>query len=696
MEKSSEGKKRFLQEALHHRVETIKIIEQRERSSYWNQGVMRNYLAEIESELADLADDKEYKKKTLNEAAVDKEAALRLCSKGMLLYEKAGSVSLFASLGQFQYEHGNLLSRLHGITGDVEHLRKAAEALEESAISFQKLDQMSRIAECYWKVAQTYDTLGEHSKAAERFNAAAQSYKCAAERIPQLNRLYKEHASYMQAWSEIEKAKFHHARQEHGVAKEHFEKAANLHEMLEQWSYLAPNYYAWVKVEQAEELSREEKSEKAISAFEEAAKLFMETRESLQTQLGKIEDPDEKQMATNIAGATDLRHEYCIARITLEEAKILDKEGDHYSSADKYGMAAENFDKICQRLASEQEQKECKFIISLSRAWQKMMQAEAEASPALYMDASELFEEAKAYGSNEKTRMLALGHSHVCRALEAGARFVDTRDMKFHATAVQHLESAADYYMKAGLENYSEYAKATGLLFDAYVYMDNAKKESDPEKKARLYILTEKVLQASSNYYTKAEHVGRSEQVMRLFQRVKEERELAVSLAEVFRAPIIVSTTSFFSPTPTFERAVGLEPFEHADVKANIAIRQKKVKLGDSFDLRIELANAGKGSALLTKIVEAIPAGFELLEQPEPYTVEDSCLNLKGKRLDPLNTMEIRLVVRPKTQGVFTLKPKILYLDENSEHRSHEPSSTNITVIKDLGIRGWIKGETSD
>ena len=50
-------------------------------------------------------------------------------------------------------------------------------------------------------------------------------------------------------------------------------------------------------------------------------------------QLSKIEDNDEKQMATGIIKASDLRKEYCEARIVLEEAKILDKKGDHFASS---------------------------------------------------------------------------------------------------------------------------------------------------------------------------------------------------------------------------------------------------------------------------------------------------------------------------------------------------------------------------
>jgi tetratricopeptide (TPR) repeat protein len=530
-------------------------------------------------------------------------------------------------------------------------------------------------------------------KAAENFNLALDNYKSAGEKIPQLRDFYQDKALYMQAWAEIEKARHHHERQEYGLAKGHFEKAADLHKLLKQWGYLAPNYSAWANVEQAEDLSRKEQCEEAIQAFEQAVKLFNETKKSLKNELNKIEDPDEKQMANSMVKATDIRYEYCIARIALEEAKILDKKGDHYSSSEKYGSAAQTFEGISQTSETEQERREFGFIISLSRAWQKMTSAEAEALPTLYAEASQLFEKAKEFSPNEQAKMLVLGHSRFCKALEEGTRFADTRDVTMHANATKYLESAANYYVNAGFQKASEYAKAMQLLFDAYAQMDNAKRESDPEKKAKLYMMAEKVLQTSAGSFMKAEHPEKRERVLRLLEKVQEERELAVSLTEVLHAPSIVSSTTVFTtPTPTHEEAVGSERFEHADIQANIIVRQRELKVGESLDLEIELVNAGKGAALITKITEVIPKGFELKEKPENYRVEDSYINMKGKRLDPLKMEEVKIVLTPKVQGEFPLKPTILYLDENGKYKTHEPEPVTITV-RELGIKGWLKGE---
>jgi hypothetical protein len=322
-----------------------------------------------------------------------------------------------------------------------------------------------------------------------------------------------------------------------------------------------------------------------------------------------------------------------------------------------------------------------------------MTQAEAEASPTLYAEASLLFERAKEYCPNERAKMLVLGHSRFCKALEEGTKFTDTRDVTMHATATKYLESASNYYVSAGFQKASEYAKATQLLFDAYARTDSAKRESDPEKKAKLYVMAEKILQTSAGCFMKAEHPEKRERVLRMLDKVKEERELALTLIEVLHAPSIVSSTAVFTtPTPSREEAVGSERFEQADIQANLIVRQKELKVGEPFNLEIELVNAGKGPALLVKVNKLIPEGFDLTEKPETYRVEDSYIDMKGKRLGPLKTEELRLILKPKVHGTFALKPTILYLDENGKYKSHEPESVTI-IVKELGIKGWIKGE---
>ena len=696
IETNREEKKRFLEQALQHRKEGAARTEQITPFNYWNRGYQQAAVARIKSDLAEVAEDNDAEKSLLQEAALAMDGGLKLMIEEVIFFESERPNLTYtgrALLGVWQSGYGELLNRLHRLTLNRDYLENAVEAFREAIEQYQKFNLRSRMAECYWKIAQAYGGMDEHSNASQYFSSASNEYKGAAESIPQLKGFYQDHACYMAAWSEIEKAKHHHKRQEYGLAMEHFQNAANMHKSLKQWSYLAPNYSAWAQVERAEELSRKDQCEEAHQAFEQATRLFEESKKSIQDGLVKIEDADEKQMATQLINATGIRREYCKARIDIEEAKILDKKGDHCASSEKYCSAATTLQKITQTAESEQEKKEFSLITTLSQAWAKMTLAEAQESPNLYMEAGQLFEQAKELSPDEKTRMLASGHSRFCRALEAGTRFADTKDKVLHAAFMENLENASNYYVRAGFRTASEYAKATRLLFDAYVHMDNAQKEGDPEKKAKIYTMADKILQTSASSFMKAEHPEKREQVQRLLEKVKEEQELALSLSDVLHAPSIISTTTAFStPIPTKEEAVGLERFEHADVQANLIIRQKELKIGENLSVELELVNAGKGSALLIKVTEIVPKGFDVAEKSENCRVEDSYINLKGKRLDPLKTEEVELVLKPTLQGTFSLKPTVLYLDEDGEYKSHEPEPA-VIVVKELGIKGWLKGE---
>jgi KaiC/GvpD/RAD55 family RecA-like ATPase len=153
-------------------------------------------------------------------------------------------------------------------------------------------------------------------------------------------------------------------------------------------------------------------------------------------------------------------------------------------------------------------------------------------------------------------------------------------------------------------------------------------------------------------------------------------------LNEVLYDPPAVAAGSFRAPTPTYEKAVGLERFEHADVQAKVAIQKRGLKVGENFNLKVELVNAGKVPALLTKIEGAVPDGFESVAEPETYVLEDCDLNLKGRRLGPLAVEEVCMVLRPLKKGEFVASPRILYVDESGQQITFEPEPVTIEVTQ--------------
>ncbi|NIM44070.1 MAG: hypothetical protein GTO54_00280, partial [Nitrososphaeria archaeon] len=258
-------------------------------------------------------------------------------------YDKRGVVYDFAAVSRFQDNYEVILSRLYEVTNEPEYLRRAIEISRKAIESASKADMPSRIAESNWKIAKTYDILGEHIESANNFRQASESYVRAAEKIPQLKDFYQDLATYMKAWSEIERARQHHKEKKYGMAKDRYEKAAELHKATERWSYLSSNYLAWARLEEAEDLSRSEQTQESRDIFQQAASLFSEARESIKNKLKTIETGEERRIAEGLVKASDVRREYCLGRMALEEARILDRQGDHLASSRRYGQATERF-----------------------------------------------------------------------------------------------------------------------------------------------------------------------------------------------------------------------------------------------------------------------------------------------------------------------------------------------------------------
>jgi uncharacterized repeat protein (TIGR01451 family) len=615
-----------------------------------------------------------------------------------------------------------IMTHLYEVTKNPEHLKKAIEIWQKEIGSASERNMVNRIAELYWEIAKAQDMLGEHLDATESFKLASENYSKTAEEIPHLRDFYEEYASYMLAWSEFEKAKQCHAEKRFLQALEHYKNTAEIYKSTERWSYLAPNYLAWARLEEAEDLSRKEQTQEAIKLFEEAKKLFEETKRTLESKLESIQSREHETMellkqATDILegekepielkpeliqdektkgslvsliNASEVRRDYCLGRIALEEAITLDQRGDTIASSRAYASAADIFESIAG--ISEEASGELQPLVWLCRAWQNMTKAKAEDAPELYLEAARQFDEARVQCTDERSRRLVQGHSSFCKALEAGTRFEETQDQVHYSEARKHLVSAANLYVRAGFNGASEYAKATQRFFDAHVYMEKAGIELDPQEKARYYMMTERLLESSARSYLAANYPEKSKEVERLLGRVREEREMASSLSEVLLTPMLVSPAeSFTVPMPTREQAVGLERFENADMETNLILGKREIRIGEEIDLEIEMTNTGKVPAQLMMVEDMIPEGFSVVSAPDFCRIEGSSINLKRRALPPLKMEEVKLVMKPREKGDFHLKPKILYFDENGNFNTHEPELVTI-IVKELGISGWLRG----
>jgi uncharacterized repeat protein (TIGR01451 family) len=115
-------------------------------------------------------------------------------------------------------------------------------------------------------------------------------------------------------------------------------------------------------------------------------------------------------------------------------------------------------------------------------------------------------------------------------------------------------------------------------------------------------------------------------------------------------------------------------------VQANLILKAKEAKIGEDVNLGIELVNTGKAPALLMKVEEILPPGFELVAKPKYCRFEDTYIDMNGKKLNPLMTREIRLTLRSFDKGTFKIKPKIIYLDATANQMCCEPEPVTIRI----------------
>lgn len=149
-----------------------------------------------------------------------------------------------------------------------------------------------------------------------------------------------------------------------------------------------------------------------------------------------------------------------------------------------------------------------------------------------------------------------------------------------------------------------------------------------------------------------------------------------------FEAPEVVlseTAATLTAPTSVHEKAEIPEGFERAIVEAQLT-SSEDVTVGDEVEVRLDLVNVAKNFGLLVRIEDLIPKDFEVIESPPQYRIQDGSIDLRGKRLEPLEIKSIRLCLRATNSGVTNLNPKVIYTDSVGKFRTCNPGSATVTV----------------
>src|SRR5207245_1549796 len=74
----------------------------------------------------------------------------------------------------------------------------------------------------------------------------------------------------------------------------------------------------------------------------------------------------------------------------------------------------------------------------------------------------------------------------------------------------------------------------------------------------------------------------------------------------------------------------------------------------------------------------------ELVEWSQNYVGGAGGLDLRSKRLAPLKTEKIIVVLKAKNQGLVTLEPSVLYTDDTGKTYAEQPKPLDVVISPTL------------
>jgi class 3 adenylate cyclase len=683
----NDERERLLAEGVTQIENSLPLVEALIEPDSWNIGVACNALGLAKARLSEeRGDNVQEKESLLREAASDLSRAADICSKALLsVTTGAGTRPRVAKM----YEDlGNTLVKLYDLSRQKENSLEAIKAYNQASDYYSQANLIGFVAPITWKVSRLYDSLAEYEKSSSEFARAAQQYQAASMTQKSLQRSFLDLSLYMQAWSKIENARLLHSDEKYESASEKLKQASDILDKTESFKYLTKHYEAFSMMEGAEELSTKESDIESSSAFARAYETFEQAKNEM-LNLAKERSSEESELK-EWSSLSEFRAKYCLARKELDEAKMLDKNGEVKQSMTKYRSATETFRQL-ELGANEVDRLELDALSLSCEAWATMKEAELKSSPELYSKASEIFAKAKENNIKQSFVLSCLANSSICEAFEAGTRFKKSRDVSLYSEIKKKLGAASQFYEEAGFEIASDWTGATEALFDALAYLAAAEGEMDSTKKTQMYHLAEKHLELSARRYGDIGYDKKRQEVLKQLKKARENRELLITPMEALSQSPTVSTTPV---NFTRDQAVGLERFEVANLTGNMSVSANTTDVGSSIRIDIDIANVGKTPALLMKLDNLAPLhGFEIDTKNnsdnefQNFHVVDGntiSLDLRGKRLEYLKSHEVSLHLIAKNRGNFQLKPRILFLDELGKYRLYEfePQNVQVTSIE--------------
>ena len=315
----------------------------------------------------------------------------------------------------------------------------------------------------------------------------------------------------------------------------------------------------------------------------------------------------------------EINIDYSVIWDQIEAAKILEKQGDYISAAEKFSSAANQFKELCSHIENRQDNDELNAIYHLCKAWECMELAEEYKDPNRYAEAVDLFNRASDCFTDSKYKSLALGNAAFCQALELGSKFDKSTDKTekagYYPEIKMMLRNAANSYRKGGFENEADWALATSTYFDATWYIISADEELKLDEKKRLLDIVLGMLKSAAQLFEKAGYKDKEKEVIDRLELVEKEEKIIISALNTISEPSLSkSTLKALTPTLSEKTSKTIKEISGTQKKYKLLYKdlmQKYSKI-QKRECRIGIAQIGVSSSgdLLSEFYEEKGSGL--------------------------------------------------------------------------------------
>lgn len=119
--------------------------------------------------------------------------------------------------------------------------------------------------------------------------------------------------------------------------------------------------------------------------------------------------------------------------------------------------------------------------------------------------------------------------------------------------------------------------------------------------------------------------------------------------------------------------------FEHANVQLSVMV-PRKVRVGEVFEMRLDLVNAAKNPGTLVKVEGLIPFGCKVISLPSFCSIQNSSIKINNESIDPFQVEPIKIKVSFAKAGVYYLDPCLYYTNDLGEPRMDKAKPITVTV----------------